>query len=301
MRHGSAVERRLDRRRGAEHPRGLPRLRRATASQALHRYLEASRYAYADRNAYLADPAFFDVPLRGLLSDRYAAERRALITRAGGDAPVGRRPADNGGRADEATVTHPNQSTTHLTVADRKGNVVSYTFTIESTGGNGIVVPGWGFLLNNELTDFNYDSTDAPEPRRAAASARAARCRRRSSAPRQAVAGARLAGRRARSSRPCCRSLIDRIDLGMTLPRGDRRAARVASATRDDDGRAGVHRLAERPGARARARPRVRAAGAAGTRSARRPAIEFLRGGRLLAAAEPMRRGGGSAQVVSER
>ena len=39
----------------------------------------------------------------------------------------------------------------------------SYTFTIESTGGNGIVVPGWGFLLNNELTDFNYDTLDAPE------------------------------------------------------------------------------------------------------------------------------------------
>ena len=47
-------------------------------------------------------------------------------------------------------------------VSDRKGTVVSYTFTIESTGGNGIVVPGYGFLLNNELTDFNYDSTTHP-------------------------------------------------------------------------------------------------------------------------------------------
>ena len=42
------------------------------------------------------------------------------------------------------------------------GNVVSYTYTIESTGGNGIVVPGWGFLLNNELTDFNFDSLTHP-------------------------------------------------------------------------------------------------------------------------------------------
>ena len=47
-------------------------------------------------------------------------------------------------------------STTHLTVTDRDGNVVSYTFTIEQTGGSGIVVPGYGFLLNNELTDFGF-------------------------------------------------------------------------------------------------------------------------------------------------
>ena len=53
-------------------------------------------------------------------------------------------------------------STTHLTVADADGNVVSYTFTIEQIGGNAIVVPGRGFLLNNELTDFSYDDPDAP-------------------------------------------------------------------------------------------------------------------------------------------
>ena len=52
-------------------------------------------------------------------------------------------------------------STTHLTVADDDGMIVTYTFTIESTGGNGIVVPGWGFLLNNELTDFDYTLLDA--------------------------------------------------------------------------------------------------------------------------------------------
>src|SRR5690606_10940857 len=53
-------------------------------------------------------------------------------------------------------------STTHLTVSDRWGNVVSYTLTIEQTGGSGIVVPGRGFLLNNELTDFShvYDPED---------------------------------------------------------------------------------------------------------------------------------------------
>ena len=50
-----------------------------TREAALHYYLEASRYSFADRNAYLADPAYFDVPLTGLLSDEYAATRRALI------------------------------------------------------------------------------------------------------------------------------------------------------------------------------------------------------------------------------
>ena len=47
-------------------------------------------------------------------------------------------------------------------MADRKGNVVSYTFTIESIGGNGVTVPGYGFLLNNELTDFSIDNPNHP-------------------------------------------------------------------------------------------------------------------------------------------
>ena len=85
------------------------------------------------------------------------------------------------GRPAPSVVAQEGPSTTHLTVADDDGYVVSYTFTIESTGGNGIVVPGYGFLLNNELTDFNYsDSTTHPNRPRAA-SGRAARWRRRSS------------------------------------------------------------------------------------------------------------------------
>ena len=82
-------------------------------------------------------------------------------------------------------------STTNLTVTDRWGNVVDYTFTIEQTGGNGMVVPGYGFLLNNELTDFNLTTEHRPgrprrrqhgrEQGRRAASARARRSRRPSS------------------------------------------------------------------------------------------------------------------------
>ena len=121
--------------------------------EALHRYLEASAVAFADRNRYLGDSDFVDVPLAGLLSDSYADERRPLIGSTTGVPYEPGDPTDNEG-----------PSTTHLTVSDRMGNVVSYTFTIESTGGAGITVPGWGFLVNNELTDFNFQPGTANSP-----------------------------------------------------------------------------------------------------------------------------------------
>jgi gamma-glutamyltranspeptidase/glutathione hydrolase len=127
--------------------------------RAYHLELESSRLAYADRGEYVGDPAFVDVPLSGLLSDSFAAERRALIDpnhANNATVPPGD-PTDN--QAGTVTTTHENaegRSTTHLTVADNHGTVVTYTFTIESIGGAGIVVPGYGFLLNNELTDFDY-------------------------------------------------------------------------------------------------------------------------------------------------
>jgi len=146
----------------------LPRAR------AEHLYVEASRLAFADRNAYLADPEYVDAPLTGLLSKKYAAERRALIDPrkaapgavAAGDPyryqddpsiPLRTQPAAAIKLAPESAHT------THLTVSDKDGNVVAYTFTIESWGGSGIVVPGYGFLLNNELTDFDFD-TIGPHP-----------------------------------------------------------------------------------------------------------------------------------------
>ena len=146
--HGPALERRLDRRRGAQHPRGLPPPR-GRPHQALHLPARGDRFAFADRNAYLADPAFFDVPL-----ERPAVRllrRRAARPHQGGRRPqtaACRRATPTTTRATaaaaasaSATISHPRQSTTHLVVSDRKGTVVSYTFTIESTGGNGIVVP----------------------------------------------------------------------------------------------------------------------------------------------------------------
>jgi gamma-glutamyltranspeptidase/glutathione hydrolase len=139
-------------------------------ADALHHYLEASALSFADRGAYVGDRAFVDVPVSDLLSQKYARERACSldpeqastkpvaagdVTSYDGkcDAPVG----------EGAPVPDTEgMSTTHLTVSDRWGNVVSYTLTIEQTGGSGIVVPGRGFLLNNELTDFStvYDADD---------------------------------------------------------------------------------------------------------------------------------------------
>ncbi|MFI8826199.1 gamma-glutamyltransferase [Streptomyces sp. NPDC053431] len=135
----------------------------AHASQAryLHRFIEAGRIAFADRGRWVGDPAFEDVPTRGLLSQRYADSRACLIRDdaaltsplAPGD-PRDPKPCATGGTA--APTTYEGENTTHLTVADKWGNVVAYTLTIESTGGSGITVPGRGFLLNNELTDFSF-------------------------------------------------------------------------------------------------------------------------------------------------
>ncbi|HEX9172202.1 MAG TPA: gamma-glutamyltransferase [Telluria sp.] len=132
-------------------------------AQAEHLYVEASRLAFADRDAYLADSEYVDAPIAGLMSKEYAARRRAAISleRAAPNAAAGDPypfqddqsvPLRPKAGAMQAEPAH----TTHLTVSDKDGNVVSYTFTIESWGGSGIVVPGYGFLLNNEMTDFDF-------------------------------------------------------------------------------------------------------------------------------------------------
>nr|BFD81765.1 gamma-glutamyltransferase [Streptomyces sp. Xyl84] len=136
-------------------------LSRASEAQYLHHYIEASRIAFADRGRWVGDPSFENVPTRGLLSQRFADSRACLIKDdavltsplAPGDPS---RPAACGTGGTAAPTTYEGENTTHLTTADRWGNVVSYTLTIEQTGGSGITVPGRGFLLNNELTDFSF-------------------------------------------------------------------------------------------------------------------------------------------------
>ncbi|MEJ2791267.1 MULTISPECIES: gamma-glutamyltransferase [unclassified Pseudoxanthomonas] len=133
-------------------------------AQVEHLYLEASRLAFADRDAYLADPEYVDAPVAGLLSKDYAARRRALIDPAraasgpvaAGDPFAFQQDASYPLRPAPRALLPESAHTTHLTVSDKDGNVVAYTFTIEDWGGSGIVVPGYGFLLNNELTDFDF-------------------------------------------------------------------------------------------------------------------------------------------------
>jgi gamma-glutamyltranspeptidase/glutathione hydrolase len=134
--------------------------------KAEHLYMEAARLAFADRNAYLADPEYVDAPVTGLISKEYAARRRELIdpTQAHHHAQPGDpylfqqdpsvplRPA----AAAKARLLSESAHTTHLAVSDKDGNIVAYTFTIESWGGSGITVPGYGFILNNEMTDFDF-------------------------------------------------------------------------------------------------------------------------------------------------
>ena len=267
-----------------------------TREQVLHLYLEASRFAFADRNAYVADPDFFDVPLAGLLSDGFAAERRALITDRAATSPVppgDPYPFDAGSPAAgevSATVTRSG-STTHLNVSDRHGNVVSYTFTIESTGGNGLVVPGYGFLLNNELTDFNFNSTTHPnrvEGGKRPRSSMSPTIVLRDGSPFLSVGtpgGSMIIT-------TVLQILVDRIDLGSPLPAAI--AAPRASQRNTPATSAEPAFIASPEAAALRARGHVftpvAEIGAA-------TGLEFLVDGRVLAAAEPVRRGGGSARV----
>lgn len=127
--------------------------------QALHLYLEATAHAFADRNAYVGDPAFVDVPTETLLSQEFADSRACEIDpEQASPKPVA--PGDLGATGCEvaaaAASVDQGMSTTHLSVVDRWGNAVAYTLTIEQTGGSGMTVPGRGFILNNELTDFSF-------------------------------------------------------------------------------------------------------------------------------------------------
>jgi gamma-glutamyltranspeptidase / glutathione hydrolase len=253
-----------------------------TREAALHYYLEASRYSFADRNAYLADPAYFDVPLTGLLSDEYAATRRALITATAAPGPVP--PGDpypfEGG-----------ETTTHLTTSDKSGTVVSYTFTIESTGGAGLVVPGYGFLLNNELTDFNFDSTTHPNRVEGGKRPRS------SMAPTIVTSGGRPflalgSPGGATIITTVLQMLLDRVDLGMTLPQAiaDPRASQRNAVNTGAE--PAFLTTPERTALEGRGHHFVNA-GEIGAATG----IEFLAGGGVLAAAEPVRRGGGSAMT----
>ncbi|WP_437770126.1 gamma-glutamyltransferase [Arthrobacter sp. KNU40] len=274
---------------------------------ALHHYLEASALAFADRGKYVGDPAFVDVPTAALTDPLFGKERACKIDPlhavmkpvAPGDVSTfdGVCPASAAAPANEKDTE--NISTTNMTVADRWGNVVEYTLTIEQTGGSGIVVPGRGFLLNNEMTDFSavYSASD---PNRIDPGKR----------PRSSMSPTIIL----KEGKPflalgspggstiittVLQTILNRVDLGMSI--SDAIAAPRAS---------------QRNTAKVTAEPEFITAygnqltpyghqftpsGDAFTSAAEigaATAIEFRPGGLMIAAAEPVRRGGGSAMVL---
>ncbi|MEU3947655.1 gamma-glutamyltransferase [Streptomyces sp. NPDC029526] len=277
-------------------------LSRADETRYLHRLIEASRIAFADRGRWVGDPAFEDVPTRELLSQRFADSRACLLRDdavltsplAPGDP---RDPEPCAARGTPAPTTYEGESTTHLTTADRWGNVVAYTLTIEQTGGSGITVPGRGFLLNNELTDFSFAPANPAvhDPNLPGPGKR----------PRSSMAPTIVLDRHDRPvvalGSPGGSTIITTVLQTLTgfldrgLPLADAIAAPRASQrnTARTDLEPGlyddpVRQRLERIGHPFTRNPEIGAV----------TAVQRLPGGAWLAAAEPERRGGGSARVV---
>ncbi|BCJ55543.1 gamma-glutamyltranspeptidase [Actinoplanes sp. NBRC 14428] len=276
-------------------------LSKATITQALHQYAESTALTFADRNRYVG--AYTPQPvLDKLISDGWAAQRACQINPAraltkpvppGDINASGCTPAPVGGPVEQG------QSTTNLTVADRWGNVVEYTLTIEQTGGNAMVVPGRGFLLNNEMTDFNFVGTQGtasdpnlPGPGKRPRSSMAPTIVLKHGKPFLALGspgGATIIT-------TVLQVLINRVDLGMTLPEA---MAAPRASQRNSPGIQAEPAFHQRYGPALEALghtfgPDVAELGAA-------TAIEFTPYGGLIATAEPARRGGGSAAVVVPR
>jgi gamma-glutamyltranspeptidase/glutathione hydrolase len=273
-----------------------------TQAKALHYYLDASALAFADRAAYVGDPAFVDVPTRTLLSQRFADSRACLIkpdTRLVTPVKPG---ALTGGDCSQASAAGRNDqgmSTSHLVTSDRWGNVVSYTLTIEQTGGSGMLVPGRGFLLNNELTDFTavWDKNDPNriEPGKRPRSSMSPTIILRDGRPYLAVGspgGSTIIT-------TVLQTLVNRIDLGMTLPQAV--AAPRASLRNTET-------VTAEPSFIARYETALKPYGytltpsgdglTSATDIGAVAALEFKKHGLVQAVAEPTRRGGGSAGVV---
>jgi len=272
----------------------------------LHHYLEASALAFADRGKYVGDPAYVDMPLAALLDDTYAKERACAIDPATAmpKPTVAGDVSSYDGICDEAATGErdldtENVSTTNLTVADRWGNVVEYTLTIEQTGGSGIVVPGRGFLLNNELTDFSTVWNEA-DPNRIEPGKRP----RSSMSPTIVLQDGKpilALGSPGGSTiiTTVLQMLVNRLDLGMTIeeaiaaPRAAQRNTENVTAEPEfiTAWEAALKPYGHTPVKSGDAFTSAAEIGAA-------TAIEFGPGGLLTAVAEPRRRGGGSALVL---
>ncbi len=124
-------------------------------AEGWHYFIEASRLAYADRDAYVADPAFVEVPVQTLLSQTYLDKRRKLIQKNRAQKHVEAGKIDGFGPF--CDMTREPSGTTHFVITDGEGNTVSMTASIESVFGSRRMA--MGILLNNQLTDFSFESS----------------------------------------------------------------------------------------------------------------------------------------------
>lgn len=279
-------------------------LRQTDRPTAWHRVIEAERLAFADRNAYLGDPEYVDVPLAGLQSPKFIQTRRMLVANRA-PAPAFRAAPGNPlpyqsdpspsltGLPAVVQVDQPvGTSTTHLVTSDVQGNAVSYTLTLESIGGSAMVVPGYGFILNNELTDFDPTSPhpNAPEPGKRPRSSMAPTLARSPGgdllafgSPGGSTIITTVAG-----------LAVNLIDFGLTLPEAiaaPRISQRNGGVTQVDGGfdQSAIGQSLIGLGHVLEPVPEIGAAAG----------LILRPDGSVLAAAEPTRRGGGTAMVVN--
>ena len=276
-------------------------LKSMARANAEHLYLEASRLAFADRNAYLGDPEFVDAPVDGMLSKQFAAQRRSLIRpdRAvntvvpAGDAFLYENDPSFPLRPMQNQIMREGTHTTHLTVSDKEGNIVAYTFTIESWGGSGIVVPGYGFLLNNEMTDFDFTgpAPNVPEAGKRPRSSMAPTIAFKDGKPAFTIGspgGATIIT-------TVLQTIVNHVDFGMPMDRAiaaPRLSQRNEKSTEIEPGFADTSQALalQAFGHTWQTSPAPEEIGAAN-------AIVFNPDGTVTAASEPQRHGGGSALV----
>jgi gamma-glutamyltranspeptidase/glutathione hydrolase len=290
-------------------------LSRESRVQALHHYLEATRLAFADRNRYIGDRRYVNVPEAQLLSQGFGRQRACLINPSHAlTSPVA--PGNPFAGSGNCTPTQPTSAaqpsegnhTNHFVIADRYGDVVSYTNTIEELGGSAIAVPGRGFLLNNELTDFDFVPIQAgvPDPNLPTGGKRP----RSSMSPtivlrhRKPVLALGAAGGSTIIT-TVLQILINKLDFGMTLPQAvaaPRASQRNSSTTTAEPAfiaqptTSGLEQLGQKFAISDTSPldPQIQIAPTIGVASA----MQILGHDRFLAVAEPVRRGGGAAGVL---
>lgn len=264
---------------------------------ALHEMIEAMKLAFADRDAYTGDSDFVNVPVEGLQSQDYADERAELITEEAASEVA---PGDPFAHQDDLSPPllppeedDEGQSTTHIVTMDAEGNAVSFTTTIGRTGGSGIVVPGRGFILNSTLNAFDKvpGGPNSGEPRKRSRSSMAPTIITREGKLYLAIGspgGATIIT-------TVAQVLLNVLEFWMALPEAidaPRFSNRGGSSTNFEFNVLPSEELLQMLEGYGQSLQKTKELGAV-------TGILVLGDGEIVAAAEKVRRGGGSAQVVN--